>query len=132
MDVKNFLVTVARRSWKAIAVISLMIFISLLGQGELDLMGGVVIGYMLGIFYFISVTARLNKIMLLIRDPVRARREMIFGMLMRLVMIFLCLMLVIKISTKLFFSATTGFLVVFFVVLFYISKISLENRIGRR
>lgn len=137
MNMREILQLLARRGWKSLAAVSLMICVSLFAQHELNLFGSVLVGYLLGGFYFVSIAGRLERIMNLVRSGGRqialakAKREMIFGLLLRLVMIFVCLMLTIKLSTKIFFAAVTGFLVVFALGMFFLCKISLESRIGR-
>ena len=137
MNMREILKLLALRGWKTLAAVSIMILVSLWAQHELNLFGSVLIGYLLGGFYFTSLTGRLERIMNLVRSVgrqaiiARAKREMIFGLLLRLVMIFICLMLTIKLSTKIFFAAVTGFLVVFVIGMFVLCKISLESRIGR-
>ena len=137
MNTREILKILAKRSWKALALATAMIIVSLFAQDEIYLTGALLIGYLLGAFYFISTAGRLERAASMIYSQKRqmriakAKREMIFGMLLRITMIFVALMVAVKISTKIFAVAVMGFFVIFVLGLFFLSKISLESRIGR-
>ena len=95
------------------AVVTLMTGISLAAEGKITLLPALVLGYFLGAAYFLSVGFRLKSIVGKTKEA--AKREMLWGMFLRLVPLFIALGCAIKISFNVFLTVTAG-LAVFYVL----------------
>ena len=93
---------------KVLAAMTLMIIINLAVVGRLELLPAVLIGYALAAFYIISSAARLSSIIGL--SQAQAKRRMLFGLMLRIVMLLVVLLVGLKISQPVFFSMVIGFL----------------------
>lgn len=98
---------------KVLAVMTIIIIINLAVVGHLELFPAVLIGYVLAAVYIISTAARLSSIVGL--SQAQAKRQMLFGLILRIIMLLIVLLVGLKISQLVFFSMTGGFLT-FYVV----------------
>ena len=104
---KKFFAKQTKKIAASLAVLTLMSAISLVGAGQLWLLPALLVGYFLGATYFFTVGLRLARSMG--KPKAAAKREMLLGMLLRLVLVFAALAAAIKISFTLFMTVVAGF-----------------------
>ena len=110
---KKFFLTEGKRLSFSLAVVTVMVSLSLLGGGHLSLLPSFLAGYFLAAMNFAIVTLRLKRAEG--KTKAAAKREMLFGMLLRLIMLFVVLGAALKISLNVFMTVIAGF-GVFYVV----------------
>ena len=98
---------------KILAAATLMIVIDLIAMEHVELFPAVLVGYVLAAFYIISVAARLSSIVGLSQE--QAKRRMLFGLILRIVMLLVVLLVGLKISKMVFFSMVGGF-ITFYII----------------
>ena len=101
-----------RRSYKIFLAVAAFMALQLILAGQIFLCGAILIGALLNFFYFISAAARLEAAEKM--NHAQAKRVMLIGLALRLLMVFVVLAVAVKISTQLFL-ASASCLVVFYV-----------------
>lgn len=112
------------RSYKIFLAVAAMLMIQLVSVGQFFLCGSVLIGAMLGIFWFISTAARLEAASQ--KNPTQAKKIMLIGLLLKFTMIFVVLAIAARISTELFLASSVCFIV------FYVTALGILIYHGRR
>ena len=98
---------------KVLAAVTIIFVINLAVIGHLELLPAVLIGYILAAAYIISTAARLSSVIGLSQE--KAKRRMLFGLILRMAMFLIVLLVSLKISKLIFFSMAAGFFA-FYVV----------------
>ena len=112
-NMRKVLLTSIKSVRQVLAALTLMIIINLIAVGHLELFPAILIGYVLAAFYIISTAARLSSIVGLKQE--QAKRRMLIGLILRIIMLLIVLLVGLKISELVFFSMVAGFLT-FYVV----------------
>ena len=112
---KKILLASLRNVKKVLTIVTLVTILNLLFIGHLELFPAVLMGYVLAAFYIVSIAARLSSIAGL--SQYQAKRRMLFGLLLRIVMILIVLFVGLKISEQVFFAMVGGFLTFYMVSL---------------
>ena len=118
------ILSVFKQSWKiflAVAAVSALNFISV---GKENLIGAILIGALLNFFYFLSAAARLESAAKL--SSSQAKRTMLVGLVLRLLMVLVVLGVAVKISQELFLATAICF------VTFYLTSLVIIIRSERR
>ncbi|MBR4153222.1 MAG: hypothetical protein IKT98_09735 [Selenomonadaceae bacterium] len=101
--------------------------LQLISAGQLRLCGAVLIGALLNFFYFLSTAARLEAAANV--HVAQAKKIMLIGLLLRLVMVFAILAVAVHISTELFLATAVCFGVFYLVTLFILASSELKRRL---
>ena len=113
-------------SWKVFVAIAAILSWQLISAGRLDLCGAVLIGLLLNFFYFLSTAARLEAAT---RAPAaQAKKIMLVGLLLRLVMLFAVLAVAVHISTELFLATAVSFGVFYLTALFVLARSEVKRK----
>ena len=102
-----------RRNYKIFLAVAAIMALQLISAGKLFLCGSILIGALLNFFYFISAAARLEAVEKM--NQAQAKRVMLIGLVLRLLMVFVVLAVAIHISTELFIASSISF-VTFYVI----------------
>ena len=113
-----------KRSYKFFLAVAAMMAIQLFAAGKIYLLGSILIGAILNLFWFISSSARLEVAAQ--KNSAQAKRIMLIGMLLRLGMVFIVLAVAAHISTELFLSTAAC------LVTFYVASLCALIYFGRR
>ena len=113
-----------KRSYKFFLAVAAMMAIQLFAAGKIYLLGSILIGAILNLFWFISSAARLEVAAQ--KNSAQAKRIMLIGMLLRLGMVFIVLAVAAHISTELFLSTAAC------LVTFYVASLCALIYFGRR
>lgn len=113
-----------RRGYKIFLAVAAMMIIQLISVGQIFLCGSVFIGALLAFFYFLSTAARLETAAQM--DVASAKRTMLIGLLLRLLMISVVLAVAAKISTNLFLASSIAF------IAFYVTALGVLVYFERR
>lgn len=84
-----------------------MMALQLFAAGKIFLCGSILIGALLNFFYFISAAARLEAAEKL--NQAQAKRVMLIGLILRLLMVLVVLAVAVHISTELFLTSSACF-----------------------
>ena len=115
------------QNWKIFLAVVVVLSLQLISAGQLRLCGAVLIGALLNFFYFLSTAARLEAAA---NAPVaQAKKIMLIGLLLRLVMVFAILAVAVHISTELFLATAVCFGVFYLVTLFILASSELKRRL---
>lgn len=106
---KELLSVVIRPVGLSFAVAALIMGIELWGRGEFYLIKAVVAGLILAAVFFFLTALRLRRGMMLSRDA--AKRQMLWGLALRLMLVFIVLAVAVKISPQVFAAMAIAFLV---------------------
>ena len=113
-------------SWKIFLAVAAILSLQLISAGRLDLCGAVLIGGALNFFYFLSTTARLEAAA---NSPAaNAKRIMLVGLLLRLLMLFAVLAVAVHISTELFLATAVSFGVFYLTALFVLARSEVKRK----
>ncbi len=112
------------RSYKIFFAVAAIMFIQLIGAGQFFLCGAIFIGAVLGIFWHVSSAARLEAAAQL-KNPAKAKKIMLIGLLLRLAMVFVVLAIAAHISTELFLASAVCF------IAFYVTALGVLIYHGR-
>ena len=104
---KNFFVKNSRKLLVSLSGIALMVALNLAVGGQLALFPAYLAGYFLAAAYFFTVASRLNRAAH--KEKAAAKREMLIGMLLRLIMLFVVFGAALKISLSVFMTVIAGF-----------------------
>ena len=103
------------RSYKIFLAVAAIMAIQLISAGQLFLCGSILIGALLSFFYFVSTAARLEAAAKMNQD--QAKRIMLIGLILRLLMVFIVLAVAARISTQLFLASSVCFIVFYVTAL---------------
>ncbi len=106
---RDIILTSIRRVKKFLMAATLLLVINLAANGRADLIGAMIIGYVLAMFYVASTAARLHSIAGL--DQATAKRRWLFGLALRLLMVFVVFNIAVHISTEIFFTSAVSFMI---------------------
>lgn len=104
-----------KRGYKIFLAVAAMLVLQLVSAGKIFLCGAVLIGALLTFFYFLSTAARLESAATM--NISSAKRTMLIGLLLRLLMISVVLAVAAKISTELFIASSVCFIVFYVTAL---------------
>lgn len=104
-----------KRGYKIFLAVAAMLVLQLVSAGKIFLCGAVLIGALLTFFYFLSTAARLESAATM--NISSAKRTMLIGLLLRLLMISVVLAVAAKISTELFLTSSVCFIVFYVTAL---------------
>jgi len=119
MNVARFLgaLRVYRRAFLTVLLaLTALCALSLIASGEAFLLGALFLGELLGALYLWTLVFRTIKSAALAAPA--AKREMLWGLFLRLLALFAVLAVAANLSVRVFFAATGGFLLVYFTALF--------------
>lgn len=94
---------------------TLPVLVGLLGEGRGRLFGAYLVGWLLGAAFWHGIARRIERSAALSAGG--AQREMLVGLLLRLLTVALILGLAVRFSTEAFYAVTAGLLISFFVIL---------------
>lgn len=123
---KRLLSILARRTAMSLAVVTLMVVIHLWSVGEIYLVGAIAVGYFLAAVFFVSTALRLWRSVGMTREG--AKRQMLFGLALRLLMLFAALYAAVHISAKVFAGVAAGFLVGYAVALINLIVLNFSDK----
>ena len=103
------------RSYKIFLAVAAILAIQLFSADKLSLCGSIFIGALLNFFYFVSAAARLETAAQLSQP--QAKKVMLVGLVLRLLMILVVLGVAAHISTEIFLASSTCF------VTFYLTSL---------
>ena len=106
---RDILLASVRRMKKFFIAATLLMVINLAANGRADLIGAVLIGYVLAAFYIASTAARLNSIATLNQSA--AKRQWLIGLALRLLMVFVVFNVAVHLSTEIFFTSAVSFMI---------------------
>ena len=101
------------RSYKIFLAVAAIMALQLILAGKIFLLGSILIGALLNFFYFISAAARLEAAEKM--NQAQAKRVMLIGLILRLLMVLVVLAVAVHISTELFIASSINF-VTFYVI----------------
>ncbi|MBR5912898.1 MAG: hypothetical protein IKZ58_00825 [Selenomonadaceae bacterium] len=101
------------RSYKIFLAVAAIMAFNLILAGKIFLCGSILIGALLNFFYFISAAARLEAAEKM--SQAQAKRVMLIGLVLRLLMVLVVLAVAVHISTELFIMSSVCF-VTFYVI----------------
>ena len=104
---KEVLPIFMKRLIMGLGVITLAVGSMLVANGQTELIGALIIGFMTGLVFLGSMSLRLWKAASL---PVGgAKRQMLWGLVLRLMVLFIVLLAAVRISTQVFSIVALGF-----------------------
>ena len=123
---KENLLAFLRNMLKSLGAVTLMIAVTLFSQGEGRLMGAVFIGYGTAAVYVWTMGYRIWRSAGL--SVGSAKRQMLWGLLLRFVVLFAVLSVAIHISTKVFWATVSGFLIFYLLFLLHGTVTAYKSR----
>ena len=123
---RDIILTSVRRVKKFFVAVTLLMAINLAANGRADLIGAILIGYVLAAFYIASTAARLESIASL--DRATAKRRWLFGLALRLLMVFVVFNVAVHLSTEIFFTSAVSFMIFYGVSLLGLIMTSYSQR----
>ena len=109
-----------KSSWKTFLAVAAVLSLQLISAGQLGLCGAVLIGMLLNFFYWLSTAGRLEAAAQ--APAAQAKRIMLVGLLLRLLMLFAVLAVAVHISTRLFLATAVSFGVFYLTALFVLAR----------
>ena len=104
---KEVLPIFMKRLIMGLGVITLAVGSMLVANGQTELIGALIIGFMTGLVFLGNMSLRLWKAASL---PVGgAKRQMLWGLVLRLMVLFIVLLAAVRISTQVFSMVALGF-----------------------
>ena len=105
---KEVLPIFMKRLIMGLGVITLAVGSMLVANGQTELIGALIIGFMTGLVFLGNMSLRLWRAASL---PVGgAKRQMLWGLVLRLMVLFIVLLAAVRISTQVFSIVALGFL----------------------
>ena len=105
---KEVLPIFMKRLIMGLGVITLTIGSMLVANGQTELIGALIIGFMTGLVFLGNMSMRLWKAASL--SAGNAKRQMLWGLVLRLMVLFIVLLAAVRISTQVFSIVALGFL----------------------
>lgn len=124
---RDIILTSIRRVKKFLVAATLLLIINLAANGRADLIGAMLIGYALAAFYIASTAARLQSISTL--DHAAAKRQWLFGLALRLLMVFVVFNFAVHISTEIFFTSAVSFMIFYVAALLGLIMTSYKQKL---
>lgn len=121
---KGILLASVKRMLKSLGVVTLMAVITLAANGRVDLIGALFIGYFAAAVYAWTMAYRIWRSAGLSASG--AKREMLWGLVLRLAVLLVVLFAAVRISTEVFGMVVAGFWL--FYLLFMVHLITDEFR----
>ncbi|MBE6091552.1 MAG: hypothetical protein E7201_00005 [Selenomonas ruminantium] len=90
-----------------LGVITLTVGSMLVANGQTELIGALIIGFMTGLVFLGNMSMRLWRAAQLSAD--RAKKQMLWGLVLRLLVLFIVLFAAVQISTQVFSIVALGF-----------------------
>ncbi len=115
---KEILLASAKGMLKTLAVVTAMTAVSLFSSGEGGLIGALLIGYVTAATFLWTMIYRLWRITDLSQGS--AKRQMLWGMVLRLMVLFIVLAVAIHISVRVFSVTAAGFLLFYFLFMVHL------------
>lgn len=115
-----------KKSWKIFLAVAAILSLQLISAGQLKLCGAVLIGAVLNFFYFLSTAARLEAAAS--APAAQAKRIMLIGLLLRLLMLFAVLAVAVHISTELFLATAVSFGAFYLTALFVLARSEVKRK----
>ena len=115
IDLRESLERQGRTFAKVLLAVTVMMVISLTASGQAALIPALFIGYLVGFLYLWTLVFRTYRSAGMYADGVR--RQMLFGLALRLVALFAILYVAANISVPVFASCVMGFFSVYFLAL---------------
>ncbi len=113
-------------SWKTFLAVAAVLSLQLISAGQLGLCGAVLIGMLLNFFYWLSTAGRLEAAAQ--APAAQAKRIMLVGLLLRLLMLFAVLAVAVHISTQLFLATAVSFGVFYLTALFVLARSEVKRK----
>ena len=124
---KEFLSVFAKRLGKSLAVATLMVSVMLFSNGEGSLMGALFLGYFTGGVFVGTMVYRTWRSAGLSADG--AKKQMLWGLVLRLGTLFAVLFAAIHISVRVFSVTALGFLLFYGLSVFHMIQGNMERRL---
>lgn len=124
---REFLLLVAKPLGIGLAACALMVFATLLARGEGGLIGALLLGYFTGAIYVWTLVYRTWRSAGLSAGG--AKKQMLWGLVLRLSALFAVLFAAIHISVQVFSMTAFGFLLFYVLFMVFMAKAS-RNRNG--
>ena len=105
---KEVLPIFMKRLIMGLGVITLAVGSMLVANGQTELIGALIIGFMTGLVFLGNMSLRLWKAAH--ADANHAKRQMLWGLVLRLMVLFIVLFAAVQISTQVFSIVALGFL----------------------
>ena len=104
---KEVLPIFMKRLIMGLGVITLAVGSMLVANGQTELIGALIIGFMTGLVFLGNMSLRLWRAAQLSAD--RAKKQMLWGLVLRLLVLFIVLFAAVQISTQVFCIVALGF-----------------------
>ena len=104
---KEVLPIFMKRLIMGLGVITLAVGSMLVANGQTELIGALIIGFMTGLVFLGNMSMRLWRAAQLSAD--RAKKQMLWGLVLRLLVLFIVLFAAVQISTQVFSIVALGF-----------------------
>lgn len=111
IDLRECLAGPGRKFARLLAAVTLMLVASFLAAGEASMLGALFAGYMVGFLYLWTLVYRTYRSAGLSAGG--ARRQMLWGLCLRLAALFAILLVAARISTRVFAVCAGGFICVY-------------------
>lgn len=115
-----------KEQWKIFLAVAAVLSLQLISAGQLRLCGAVLIGALLNFFYFLSTAARLDAAAN--SSAPQAKKIMLVGLILRLIMVFAVLAVAVHISTQLFLAAAVSFGVFYLSTLIILARAEVKKK----
>ena len=123
---KDFLSVLARRQVKSLGVVTLMVLVPLLSEGNGSLVGALFLGYFTGGIFVGTMVYRIWSSASLSADG--AKRQMLWGLVLRLGTLFVVLFTAIHISVQVFGVTALGFLLFYGLFLLHLIRGNIDGK----
>ena len=124
---RDIILASVRRMKKFFIAATLLMVINLAANGRADLIGAVLIGYVLAAFYIASTAARLQSIATM--NHAAAKRQWLIGLALRLLMVFVVFNVAVHLSTEIFFISAVSFMIFYAATLLGLIITSYKQRL---
>lgn len=112
---QNFAAACSRSIIIPIIIITLLISISLFINSKLYLIAAVICGYIIALYYFLMLAARIKRSM--ISPSANAGRIAKTGLTIRIIVLLLVLLIALKLTKEIFIAFIAGFFVMHIIML---------------
>ena len=123
---KEILLASVKGTLRCLAIVSLMVGSTLFAEGELALIGALFIGYFAAAVFLWTMVYRIWRSAGLGHPG--AKREMLWGLALRFLVLFVVLFVAIHISVRVFAVAASGFLLCYFLFLAHLVIANYRSR----
>lgn len=122
----EILLTVARRMARSLAVCTLMVGITLVANGEAALIPAFLMGYLVSAVCIWTMGSRIWRSAGL--SVKSAKRQMLWGLFLRLAMLFAVLLAAVQISVRIFGMVAAGFLLFYVLAMVHLMMANISER----